>query len=116
MITSFPEIDPIAELTAAVNLGKKLASQSRDGLEAATPILIEAICYHSGQSAKLERILWSLWNDDLAVNLCNALAGLDTKLAQAAVAMIAARAHMGGEADDFLRKIIDDSGSQPPPA
>lgn len=106
--------DPISELAAAIALGRQLATQARANLEAATPILIDALRHHSGQSAKLARILWSLWNDEHTVNLCDSLAGLDAKLARAAVALIAARAHCGGDADDLLRVIIDQSGIQPP--
>ncbi len=106
--------DPIAELTAAIRLGRQLAAQARADLTAATPTLIDAIRHQSGQSTKLESILWSLWNDEHPVSLCDTLAGLDPNLAQAAVAMIAARAHCGGDADDMLRTIIDATGSQPP--
>lgn len=113
-MTPIQPTDPVAELLAAVALGQQLATKARDELDAATPILIDAIRHGSGQSAKLEQILWSLWNDDHAVNLCDTLAGLDAKIAQAAVAMIAARAHLGGDADDQLRKIIDEIGNQPP--
>ena len=103
-------INPIAELTAAINLGRQLAAQARAELIAATPALVAAIRHQSGQSDKLEQILWSTWGGAL----CEALAGLDANLAQAAVAVIAARAHCGGDADDLLRAIIDGSGSQPP--
>ncbi len=98
--------DPLAELTAAVTMGRNLAVQARADLVAATPGLIEAIRHQSGQSRKIEAILWSLWNDQHPVNLCDALAGLDCRLARDAVAMIAGRAHMGGDADDLLRDII----------
>lgn len=109
-------IDPIAELTAAITLGRRLAAQARSDLEAAKPVLVEALRHHSGQSAKLARILWSIWSDTHTVNLCDALAGLDAKLAQAAIVMVAARAHLGGDADGLLRQIIEQSGSQPPAA
>lgn len=105
--------NPIAELTAAITLGRQLATQARADLEAATPVIIDALRHNSGQSAKLEKILWSVWNDDHQVNLCSELSGLDSKLAQAAVAMIAARAHLGGNADNMLRMIIDQSGTRP---
>lgn len=112
MITFVHPQSALGELTAAVNLGRQLAAPARADLIAATPTLVNAIRHQSGQSAKLERILWSCWNDEHPVSLSDALAGLDPKLAQAAVAMIAARAHCGGDADDMLRAIIDDSGSQ----
>jgi len=54
--------------------------------------------------------LWSCWNGDL----CDALAGLDANLAAATVAMIAARAHLGGDADCLLRQIIGESCPQQP--
>lgn len=106
--------DPLTELTAAIALGKKLAAQSRADLTAATPILVSAIRHQSGQSRKVEAILWSLWNDEHPVNLCDCLSGLDAPLAQTVIAMIAARTHIGGDADELLRRIIMESGSQPP--
>lgn len=107
-------IDPIAELTAAVRLGKKLATTARAELEAAVPILVAALRHHSGQSAKVEKLLWNCWSDTHQVNLCSELAGLDARLAHAAVSMIAARAYLGGDADDLIRRIIDQSGTQLP--
>jgi hypothetical protein len=111
-----PDINPIRELTHAIKLGKNLADKARADLIAATPLLIAALQHDSGQSVKLERILLSCWNDDHTVNLCDALSGLGTKLARAAVSMIAARAHLSGDADDMLRNIIEKSGSHPPVA
>lgn len=105
--------NPLAEITAAITLGKKLAGQAHADITAATPTLVDAIRHQSGQSRKIEKILWSLWNDEHPISLCDTLAGLDSKLAQAVVAMISARAHLGGDADELLRKIITESGSQP---
>jgi hypothetical protein len=99
--------DPIAELTASIQLGKTLAKQASADLEAATPVLVAALQHDSGQSRKIRNILWSCWNDDLQINLCTELAGIDSRLAQAAVAMIGARAHLSGDADEMLRRIID---------
>ena len=105
-------LNPIAELAAAIAAHRQLAGLARTDLEAATPALVAAIRHGSGQSAKVEAILWSCWNGDL----CDALASLDANLAKAVVAMIAARAHLAADADDILRKIIQQSGSQPPSA
>lgn len=113
-MTTSTTIDPIAEITAAVNLRRQLATTARANLEAAVPVLIEALRHHSGQSAKVEILLWSVWTDGHLVNLSDCLAGLDACLAQAVVAMISARAYLGGDADDLIRRIIDESGSQPP--
>ena len=105
----------IAELTAAVTLGRQFAAQSRAELTASTQVLIDALRHGSGQSSKIEKLLWCLWNDDHQVNLCDTLAGLDAKLAHAAVAMIAARAHLGGDANEMLRAIIVETGSNRDP-
>lgn len=115
MITAITtNTDPVGELTAAVSLGRQLATTARADLEAATPVLIDALRHHTGQSRKIENLLWSTWNDEHPVSLCDNLSGLDSKLAQAAVAMIVARAHLSGDADELLRTIITESGSQPP--
>lgn len=106
--------NPLAELTAGIQLAKQLASQARAELETSVPLLIEAIRHQSGQSRKIEKILWSLWNDEHQVNLCSELAGLDCKIAKAAISMIAARAYLSGDADDLLRTIIEKGGSQTP--
>ncbi len=106
--------DPITELTASIKRQRLLAGQARIDIAAATPTLVTAIRHGSGQSRKIEALLWSLWNDDHPVNLCDTLSGLDTRIAVAVIAMIAARIHLGGDADDILKTIIDESGSQPP--
>ena len=102
--------DPIAQLFAVVTLERTLSVQARGDLKAAAPSIIKAIRHQSGQSAKLESILWSAWNGRLS----DALAGLDVNLAVAAVAMIAARAFLAGDADCLLGQIIRESGTQPP--
>ncbi|MEO5715804.1 MAG: hypothetical protein ABIT37_20160 [Luteolibacter sp.] len=102
--------DPLAELTASIHLQRDLANQARAAFEAAIPILVCAIRHHSGQSGKVERILWSAWNGELS----EVLAGLDSQLAQAVIAMVAARAHLSGDADGMLHKIITETRSQPP--
>ena len=102
--------DPIAELNAVITLQRTLSVQASGDLKAAAPSLIRAIRHQSGQSAKLETILWSVWNGQLS----DALAGLDTNLAVAAVVMIAARAFLAGDADCLLHQIIRESGTQPP--
>jgi len=104
--------DPLADLAAAVKLQRKLAADARASLETAIPTLTVAIGHHSGQSIKIERLLWSCWNGDL----CHTLAGLDSNLAVAVVAMIAGRAFLAGDADGLLRQIICESVSQPPAA
>ena len=99
-----------AELLATI----QLANKARVDLATAAPILIEAIRQDSFQSAKIERILWSCWRDSQQVNLCEDLTGLGSQLTKAALAMIAATAYLGSEADEQLVRIITESGSYPP--
>lgn len=109
-----PDLDPLADLANTIRRQRELAAQARAHLIAATPVLVAAIRHGSGQSVKIEKILWSLWNDENPTSLCDALSGLDADLAVAVLGMIAARAHGGGGADDMLSEIINQSGSQPP--
>ena len=109
-----PDSNSLAALTAAIRIHKTLTEKARAELIDATPVLVAAIHHRSGQSRKIEALLWSCWNGENKVGLCDALSGLDIPLAQALVAMIAARTFMGGDADDMLHRIIADSGSQPP--
>lgn len=98
MNLDIPGDDPIAELTKAVRLHRQLADQAKADLETALPVLNETLSHSSGQSAKVAVILQSVWNGEL----CDNLAGLDTKVAQAVISLIAARAHLSAEtAADF---------------
>ena len=108
------KLDPLADLANTIRRQRELAAQAKADFEAAKPALVNAIRHHSGQSAKVEKVMWSLWNDEHPVSLCDTLAGLDPDIAVSVLAMIAARAHLGGKADELLRAIIDQSGSQPP--
>ena len=82
-----------------MTLGSQGLSQRRtSNLEAATSALIATIRHGSGQSARVEAVLWSCWNG----NLCDALTGLDANLAKAVVARLAARDHLAGDAADRL--------------
>ena len=57
----------------------------------------------SGQSAKVERILQSIWGGEL----CDTLSGLDPNVAQSVLAMITLRAQLGGDADALLRPLLN---------
>jgi hypothetical protein len=102
-----PEIDPTATLASSIKRKRQLADHARAELIAATPILVNSLRNHSGQSQKIKNILWSVWSDEHPVSLCDTLAGLDTDLAVAVLALIAARAHLDGDADELLRTIIN---------
>lgn len=68
------------------------------------PLLIDAIRIGSGQSAKIEELLWSTWNGDHNARLCDCLSGLDSNLAQAVLAKFADHSHCGGDAEPILKK------------
>lgn len=97
------DVNPIAEITKAVRLQRQLADQSKADLQAALPVLTETLSHQSGQSAKVAALLQSVWNGELSDNL----ASLDAKVAKAVVAMIAARAHLGGDADSLLCPLLN---------
>lgn len=95
--------------TNAANRKRQLADQACSQLEAATPLLIHAI--RSGKaSPEIENILCSLWSGEL----CKQLTSLDTDIAGAVLAMIAARVHGGEEADCLLATILYHTGGMPP--
>lgn len=89
------DINPIAEITKAVRLHRKLADQAKADLKAALPILTETLAHQSGKSAKVAAILQSVWNGEL----CDNLACLDTKVAEAVIATIAVYAHLSSETE-----------------
>lgn len=96
------DTNPIAEITKAVRFHRQLADQAKADLQAALPVLTEILSHQSGKSAKVAAILQSVWNGEL----CDNFACLDTKVAKAVVAMMAARAHCGGDADPLLATLI----------
>lgn len=103
----------LVELGATVRQHRALATQANASLKAATPTLVAAIRSGSGQGHSIEELLWSTWNGENKAGLCDCLTGLDPNIAVAALAMLTARTHMGGDADTALRHIIIESGSQP---
>lgn len=107
-------MNTIEELHQQIQTSRRLAEESAANLEANIPLLVRAIATKSGQGRRMEGLLWSVWNDEHKVNLCDTLCGLDPDLAQAVIALVAARAHMAGDADGLIRRIIEQSGSQPP--
>ena len=87
------DTNPIAEIIKAVRLHRQLADQAKADLVIALPILTETLSHQSVQSAKVAVVLKSCWNGVL----CDNLASLDTKVAKAVIALIAARAHLSSE-------------------
>ena len=106
--TNEADAEYLAEFNAA-NRRRELAEQARAKLEAATQTLIMAIRYGEA-STEIENLLVSLWSGSLHRDLTH----LDTDIAEAAMAMIAARAFMGEDADCLLVRIINETDTRPP--
>jgi hypothetical protein len=58
----------------------------------------------------VSRIIRSVWNGEWKTGLCDDLACLDHAIGIAVLALIAARIHMGGDADPLIRTILHESG------
>jgi hypothetical protein len=101
---------------ASVHQSRVRANTAKAKLQEVSPFLIQVIATGSGQGAKVEELLWPTWNGDHKIGLCDSLTGLDTKLAEAALAMLTARAFMGVDADPLLKKIITESRTELPKA
>jgi hypothetical protein len=88
------------------------AQAAIEALEVVTPFLVETLRYHwsTGQGTRLRHVIWSLYTCSHLVNLGDACSGLDTELANAMGAVIAARLALGPEVEDQLRYILDTSG------
>ena len=88
---------------------RAFADPARADYKSALPILRETLAHRSGQSDKVERILQSIMDGEL----CDALSGLVPDAAQCVLAMIGIRAHLGGDADDLLRPLLNPKEGQP---
>jgi hypothetical protein len=89
---------------------RESARAAKKNLEHHSMTLVKAICSGSGQSDKVLRIVRSVWNGDNQVGLCDDLCGLDHAIGEAVIALIAARIHMSGDADELIRHILVASG------
>lgn len=81
-------------------------------LEQATPLLIESLSRHwsTGQGTRVRHIFWSLYTCSHTINLGESCSGLDTRLAKALAAAVAARMILGPEVEPILREILQTSG------
>ena len=89
---------------------RESARTAKKNLEHHSMTLVKAICSGSGQSEKVLRIVRSVWNGGNQVGLCDELCGLDHAIGEAVLALIAARIHMSGDADELIRHILVASG------
>lgn len=91
---------------------RQRAQAAMAALEAVTPFLVETLKHHwsTGQGTRLRHVIWSLYTCSHLVNLGDACSGLDTELAHAMGAVIAARLALGPEVENQLRYILETSG------
>ena len=102
--------DAIASIFKAVKSSREASAHAAGALLRHSPVLIKALRTGSGQGEKVSRIIRSVWNGHHKTGLCDDLAGLDHEIGLAVLALIAARIHMGGDADAIIRAILVDSG------
>jgi len=100
-------LDSFFEATRA---SRSAAAQAEKDLYSHSTTLIKALQSASGQGEKVSRIIRSVWNGCHPVGLGNDLCGLDHAIGAAVLALIAARIHMGGNADELIRAILVESG------
>ncbi len=81
-------------------------------LDQAVPILTETLTLHwaTGQGNRVRQILWSLYTCSHLVNLGDACSGLDARIADALLIVIAARLIVGPEVEPTLGRILRASG------
>ena len=102
--------DALQSFFATARASRAAAQKAAAELERHIPTLVKAILTYSGQSEKVVRILRSCWNDWHKSGLCEDLCGLDHAIGEAVLALLAARIHMGGDADDLIKRILVESG------
>ena len=95
----------MADIRARIMRARALGKKAAADLETALPLLSKVLEARSGQGRKVAAIVRSTWNDEAKVNLCDTLAGLDADVAQGVIALISARAHMAGNADELIRPL-----------
>lgn len=108
--TTQSDEEAIAAFKEALAKSAARRREARERMVAASPILIRTLRTGTGQSEKVSSIIWSTWNGENQVGLDDALCGLDTDIAEAVVTLIAARAYLGGDADDLIRAVLHESG------
>ena len=119
-----PEIPPVRRPTE----GEKQASMddfaahmrqirehkaaARVGLDEALTTITKAIRQHwsTGGGWRLRQIVWSLWNGETLVPLYDVFGGLDHDLGRAVAKLIEAQLMGALDSDDFLRRVLSESG------
>lgn len=102
--------EAVQELLASVRSQEKAEASVSQELPAAINQLVKAIRNNSGTSPRIAAIIWSLWNGDHVVGLCDCLASLDAPNGSAILTIIKARLVLSGDADPAIRQILTESG------
>lgn len=99
----------LSEFFSEMRQYQERADEARKNLDASIPQLIRAIKINSGTSHKIRTLVWSCWNGDNIVGLCDVLCGLDNATGQAVLHLLAARIALGGDADPQIHRILEES-------
>ena len=85
---------------------------ARVGLDEALTTITGAIRQHwtTGGGRRLRQIVWSLWNGDTMVPLYDVFGGLDHDLGRAVAKLIEAQLMGALDSDDYLRRVLTESG------
>ena len=91
---------------------KEHKQAAKAGLDEALTTITEAIRQHwtTGGGTRLRQIVWSLWNGNTLVSLYGVLGGLDYDLGRAVAKLLEAYLMGALETDDYLRRVLADSG------
>lgn len=98
------------EFGAMIRRGRQAAKDAAEKLDAAAPVLLEALRHDTGQSAAVRQIIWSLYTGDHLVPLGYILSGLDLAIAEALSAAITARLMMGADVEPRLKVMLEQAG------
>lgn len=100
----------LAEFQSMMREGLNMEKKAYAALEAAIPEIVAVIQMRCGSSYRLARLVWSCWNGQNLVGLCNDLSGFDIKNQRNVLALLNARLVLGGNADKLIRAILEKSG------
>lgn len=104
--------EALVMLGTARREGRQRAIQVAAAFEQVVPLLTETLTFHwgTGQGTRVRHVLWSLYTCSHAINLGDACSGLDSRIAEALLAAVAARLILGAEIEPVLGEILRISG------
>ena len=91
---------------------KEHQQAAKAGLDEALTTITEAIRQHwtTGGGRRLRQIVWSIWNGETLVGLFDVFNGLDYELGRAVAKLIEAQLVGSLDSDDYLRRVLMESG------